>query len=182
LPVRMLNFTAGDFNTHIKLTWSVGDESDIYQYEIQKASVDNNFTTVGSILASGQSKYEFDDNDGDSKIIFYRIKCMSVNTGFCYSKIIAISREREPAQMSVFPNPVTNGDLSISLDKMKQGRYVLNIYNSTGYRVHTQYIDITSDEKLTVSFSSPHVSAKGIYFVQLAGQDKNINCVRVYFK
>jgi type IX secretion system substrate protein len=75
--------------------------------------------------------------------------------------------------VQVFPNPVTDGAVNITLSNLKPGKYFLKLFNSAGKLIETKPVDINDENRIqTVSLPAP---PKGLYYIQLGENDLKIN-------
>jgi hypothetical protein len=79
------------------------------------------------------------------------------------------------ADLQVSPNPIKNGSASVLISNMKPGRYTLNIIGYNGKLTLKKNIDITEETSVLSIPIETNVADKGIYVVQLKGDDVIIN-------
>jgi len=72
--------------------------------------------------------------------------------------------------VSIYPNPVTNGTISLQLTDMPKGTYQLRLLNSAGQLVFTQQITHAgANGTQTITLVSG--IAKGNYFLEMSGPE-----------
>ncbi|MEO8403018.1 MAG: glycoside hydrolase family 88 protein [Chitinophagaceae bacterium] len=176
LPVHFISFTARPLDDKIRLTWENGDETDVDHYEVERSLNGNDFTVIGNTRATGLAKYTFDDNSNPvNRTVYYRIKAISIDGSAHYSGILPVRQKGSGASLQVSPNPVLDGNINIVLNSIDPGKYKLKIVNSAGIIVSTMAVTINDDGNSVISVLLPASAGKGLYYVQLEGNDVKMN-------
>jgi Secretion system C-terminal sorting domain len=93
----------------VVLNWSLGNDVEGSEFEIERSTDQNNFMTLKSISSNGSGIYVEEDEDPLSGLSYYRIKSTDVTGKINYSTVIKISDERvignDFSIQSVGPNP-----------------------------------------------------------------------------
>ncbi|MBN8878062.1 MAG: T9SS type A sorting domain-containing protein [Sphingobacteriales bacterium] len=175
LPVRFDHVRASLMNdSRVKLEWSNLTESDINYYEAQRATDGQNFQTIGLVFPlhnnGGKADYTFVDNAIGSGNYYYRIKALENSRTILYSHVLRISNSiAAKALLTVYPNPITNGQLNFQVTNLPAGKYKAVLVNMTGQEKLIYRIDHPGG-----SFSqSQHLSslAAGMYQFILRSPD-----------
>jgi unsaturated rhamnogalacturonyl hydrolase len=175
LPVRFISFTAKDLNDIVRVTWENGYEDQLDHYEIQRSSTGNDFLTIGSVPATGASKYSWDDNTVENKTVYYRVKAISIDGSADYTAILPVRRKSTGLSLQVAPNPVQDGNINIFINSVPDGKYNLKVINSSGAIIQTKSITINDQANTVISLSLGGQIGKGLYYVQLDGNGVLIN-------
>jgi len=132
LPLILNNFSIQSDNCMTQLNWSTSSETNIEKFEIEKSEANNaNWKTIGSVLAHGNSStnstyYLKDDNTSiNNKVVMYRLKMIDIDGSFVYSHVINALFRCDEQNLSVFPNPVANGKLNVSLHSAENVEAIL---------------------------------------------------------
>ena len=132
LPLILNNFSIQSDNCMTQLNWSTSSETNIEKFEIEKSEANNaNWKTIGSVLAHGNSStnstyYFNDDNTSiNNKVVMYRLKMIDIDGSFVYSHVINALFRCDEQNLSVFPNPVANGKLNVSLHSAENVEAIL---------------------------------------------------------
>ena len=123
LPLNLLSFNATLSNCKPSLTWVTESEINSDRFEIERNEISNTnagWKTVGEVRARGtlaKSTYNYFDKtlDAASVKVFYRLKIMDKDGSYKYSDIIPLSINCKTSQVSVFPNPVKDGKVNVTL-------------------------------------------------------------------
>jgi hypothetical protein len=97
LPVTFADFSATAANNGVQLKWTTSQEQNSDFFEVQRSSDGNNFTTVGTVQAAGNSdvpkNYQFTDNDPFDGISYYRLRQVDKDARFAYSRTVSTKYE-----------------------------------------------------------------------------------------
>ncbi len=122
IPLTLLTFNATLVKCEPSLTWVTENELNTDRFEIERASANgSDFTTVGTVAANGNSSSQRRYNFIDSKIealsekVFYRLKMIDKDGKFNYSFILPVLVNCKTAKAFVYPNPVQDDKLFVSL-------------------------------------------------------------------
>jgi hypothetical protein len=110
LPVTLVSFSARKNENSSQLMWNTTEESNSDRFEVQQSSDANNWNTVGTIEAKGESKtvelYRFVDTAPKVGVNYYRLKMIDKDETFAFSHIVSLHFEVDQ-KISVYPNPVS---------------------------------------------------------------------------
>lgn len=166
LPVKFGAFSASFSEGKTKLNWQIESEINTLKYSIEQSINGKDFITIANLEAKQMKNYSFITNalNGD---VHYRIKAVDKDGKFTYSSIIKVnSSSKNQLELTLAPNPVVNGKVSLQVNGVNKGIYTLNIYSLLGNKVYST--NINSDG---VSFSKTidllNVIPSGNYLLQL---------------
>jgi hypothetical protein len=142
VPVTLVSFTAVAQGKNASITWQSASEINTKSFELQRSSDGNNFTTIYTSTAAGQSstikKYSFNDMDIPSGSSYYRLKMTDIDGGFTYSKIAKVISTRNGFVITnLYPKPA-NSQLSISWNAPRSGITTANVFDFSGRKLITQ--------------------------------------------
>jgi hypothetical protein len=147
LPLILNNFSLTSDNCKVHLNWSTSFEKNIEKFEIEKSETSNaKWKTIGIVAAQSNSStnttyYFKDDNIISNKAVMYRLKMMDIDGSFMYSPILNTVLKCDEQNLTVYPNPVTNGKLNVNLNSTVNveanlttatGQYIKNIVLKNG--------------------------------------------------
>lgn len=137
LPVILKNFDAVLKRNDVLLTWQTSSEINTSHFNIQKSYNGTEFTTIGTLLAKGNSNqlvnYYYTDkiNTANNKH-FYRLEMVDKDGTKTYSKTRLINNSLK-ASIQLYPNPATDYVIVVSTNAKKiqvldiSGKAVINI-------------------------------------------------------
>jgi len=112
LPIVLTYFNAYSQDNTAILKWETSFEHNAGKFIIEKSTDGNNWTTLQSVAAAGNSasatQYRYDDKNINAKTVYYRIKFADTDGSFRYSAIKKLSFNGVTASLIFYPNPVSN--------------------------------------------------------------------------
>ncbi len=140
LPVKFDNVKAVLNNAgKVTISWSNMTESDINYYEVEKCTGGSSFQTAGLVFPllnnGNRADYEFPDNmvhAGDQ--LLYRVRAFENSGHYLYSQVLRVNIATSVSNtaLSVYPNPVTNGQLTFQCINLEKGHYRIVLVNTMG--------------------------------------------------
>jgi hypothetical protein len=123
LPLILNNFSVKADNCTAQLNWSTSSEINFEKFEIEKSETnDAKWKTIGTVSAHGNSSanstYYFKEDNlfMNNKVVMYRLKMIDIDGSYMYSTVLNALIECDKQNLSVYPNPVANGKLNVSLN------------------------------------------------------------------
>jgi len=123
LPLILKNFSVKADNCTAQLNWSTSSEINFEKFEIEKSETnDAKWKTIGTVSAHGNSStnstYYFKEDNlfMNNKVVMYRLKMIDIDGSYMYSTVLNALIECDKQNLSVYPNPVANGKLNVSLN------------------------------------------------------------------
>lgn len=141
LPVELAYFTGEKISLKQNLLeWETNSEINFNYFEIQKASNNRDFKTIGTIIQLAGKKYSFVDEQILEQNNFYRLKMVDLNGEFSYSNIVYIHNKIQHLKIeNVFPNP-SNQDFNIELKDALNGLNI-SVFNQLGQIVERKKLE-----------------------------------------
>ena len=170
LPVNLLNFSAVYDDGASILHWQTAQEQNSSRFDIQRSADGNQFTSIGSAPAAGNStsirSYNFTDANAGSlgvKTLYYRLGEIALDSQEVYSNIAVVNIPGISNGISVSPNPATD-NITVHLNSTAANvKAVLTITDMTGGKIQTWNIMLNTGEN-TIPLSINNLSA-GIYLI-----------------
>jgi len=158
LPLVFTNFRATTVEKNMILNWSIVEEKNVKEYQIEQSKNGADFTAIGKVDANLLATYQFiDDSKENTPIVYYRIKAIDLNGKFITSKIIQVEKENAASSIKIYPTMVTENH-PIYIQHNERDADIM-IYNMNGQLVKTQQITKST------SVLDLHEMSKGMYFV-----------------
>ena len=181
LPVTFTSVTGYQKNQTVLVEWKVENESGMKEYEVQ-ASVDGiNFSTVSSVKANNfaSGSYQWTDAAPVAGSNFYRIKSVSQDGNISYTSVVKVVMPKISGGISVYPNPVMNGNIHLHLTNQPAGIYDVRLLNAVGQTVGSKRI-IRAAGNSTENISIASLP-KGIYQLEINKPDGNVSVIKVIY-
>jgi uncharacterized repeat protein (TIGR01451 family) len=122
LPLTLTDFSATLKDCQPVLQWTTASEINTDRFEIERSNASaTDWKSIGNVSASGYSStkinYSFTDKDlnASSEKVSYRLKMIDKDGSYKYSKILPVLINCKTATILVYPNPVQDGKLYVSL-------------------------------------------------------------------
>lgn len=122
LPVELVSFKGAAVSQGVALDWETASEKNNAFFSIQHSTDGRNFESVGYVEGNGTSatahKYSFTHSQPAAGKNYYRLKQVDNDGTSAYSKIVVVESKGAPEmKLSVFPNPVTGGEVNLKLER-----------------------------------------------------------------
>ncbi len=165
LPLQIISFTAGSVNDLTKLNWTITNELNVNNYELQRSDDGINFYTIyihNPFNRNGTEFYSYADSKILKGTVYYRLKVNSLGTQVKYSNIVTVSAGDTGKEFYVITNPV-DSDIDLYADAAVKGIYNYSIANTAGQVMQSGKLEI----KNTGVYSIPlkQVFATGAYIL-----------------
>lgn len=134
LPLNWKKFEGIKSGSNVVLNWETTNEQNTRDFLIQRSETGLNWSTLGTVMASGNStivrSYQYVDKH-PLKANYYRLVQRDFDEKSTLSKIISVMFSDALSSVSIYPNPVTNGHITIVLPTES----VVSIYSTSGHLV-----------------------------------------------
>ena len=169
LPVRFTGFQATESSTdQTVLKWYVADNETGKQFEVERSTDGQNFTSVGVVLSTdkaGGEEYDFRTAASANKI-FYRIKLVDKNDKISYTNTLAVGNTiKTSGNLSLNQNPV-DSYLVFGFKSSANSAATINIYNASGALMYSQKTNLTKDAN-TVAINLDGKVFTGLYVLEV---------------
>ncbi len=176
LPVHFGNVKATQVSGGIKIDWSNMTELEVVKYNVERSADGRNFSSVGEVNArlnnGGKADYNLIDNNPISGVNYYRIRSLENSGVSKYSIIVKVDLRGGATQLVLYPNPVSDGQLSYQANNLVKGKYTIRIFNNVGQQVYSKALNHPGGS-VTEAITLPSLKA-GIYNLQLSSVDNNL--------
>jgi hypothetical protein len=117
LPVSLLNFDAVKQTKTVALQWTTENEVNALSFIVERSSNGIAYNSIGTVMANntgGTNHYTLLDDHPFAGTNYYRLRSVDRNNAFKYSPVVKIKFAAGADKIIVYPNPVTNGQLTIT--------------------------------------------------------------------
>ncbi len=174
LPVEWLSFSGEQSDRVIFLTWQTALETGNLGFQVERSTDGSHWQSIGFVPARRENEnkpfYTFTDEKTldefpACRTLYYRLRQMDQDGGEDFSKIlnIKITGAAGQSDIRVFPNPVSNGALTLVLPETAKDGVNVRLMNSTGEVLRSAVLD-AGTHTWDVRDLAP-----GIYFVAAEG-------------
>lgn len=135
LPIRLLDFSGVLYNDMVSLQWQTEEEMSFSRFTIERSFDGTSFSAQDDVKSTGHSgQYNWQDYDllhHTWQKVFYRLKIVSNDGHFSYSKTLLFDKRQQGAVLYLYPNPAAS-TLNLSFTQKKQGPAVVTILDMKG--------------------------------------------------
>src|SRR5260370_2920066 len=111
LPVTFTSVKAYKQDKNINVEWRVDNERNMKQYEAEKSTNGNDYTTIATKAATanngGSAGYVISDSKTGEGYKYYRVKSINVNGKNNYTSVGEELVRRMKQDITIHPNPIT---------------------------------------------------------------------------
>ncbi len=172
LPVNFVSVNAQPNGADVDVSWTVGDNQQAKDYQVQHSLDGVNFTAIGDVSnVLNQTSYSFVQSNAGAGMHYYRILETDNNGLQIYSKIVSANLSASEFSIRTLNNPVTSSsqNAELELNAFSGGSASLEIWTLGGTRVATLMQEIPAG---TTRISLPLTGvAAGTYAVKIRVND-----------
>jgi autotransporter-associated beta strand protein len=169
LPVSFKSIYARLQAGQIAVEWTVENELNIKQYEVEKSTDGVNFVKVITMAACGtnsiSSRYNWLDETVAGGNHFYRVRSIGVDGKMNFSNTVLVKMDHEFSGIRIIPNPVAGDLIKVKFYNLPAGEYQVRMLTAQGRvlvrkKIHYQSGD--GPEKIIPGFKL----TSGVYLLQ----------------
>lgn len=182
LPVNFTQLKAFKKGPAIQVEWNVATETGVKLYEIEKSTNGRSFIKGGTQAVrniSSTDNYVWLDEAPGTGNNYYRIKALEQN-GTRFSSIVLVKSKTEASGITIFPNPVTNGTVSLHFATMAKGIYTAKLVNVAGQLLLTRQINNLTGS-LSQNITIPSIG-QGLYYLQIMHPGSETSLLKMLVK
>lgn len=184
LPVTFKTIKANQQQAKIAVNWTVENELNIKQYEVEKSADGVSFSTVNTTTATGANRittnYNWLDANPLSGNNYYRVRSVGLDGTFDYSSTVLVKMGKMASGIRIYPNPVTD-IIGAEFKNMSAGIYTARLLNALGQTVFVKLVNHAAGTSLE-TIKPDYKLLSGIYQLELTAPDKAITMVKVIVK
>jgi len=171
LPVSFTSVTATKNNTGAAVNWSVANQLNIANYEVERSIDGSNYASIATAKATSATTYAVEDKNIPTiaSTLYYRIKSIGVDGSFKYSNVASLKLSINNYQLSIFPNPVQD-KLNITIGGATNGTYAVRILTVAGKEVMNRGGIAANGNTIKLDASN---LASGVYMLELTDATGN---------
>lgn len=178
LPVNLLSFGGSQIENSIHLSWQTATELNNDYFTVERSQNGIHYEVIGEVQGYGttneQQDYQFIDNSPLQGLSYYRLRQTDFDgTIEIFRAVSVVLKSLASASASVFPNPFSQSDLTVSLRGFAALSDVqLDILNVNGVPVYSTVVNAGSSSAQAATLRLDFLP-KGYYVVRLSGNDIN---------
>lgn len=111
LPIKLINFSAKEYNGSSNLSWATSFELNNKGFNIQHSTDAANFSVIGFVNSKGNSNtttnYNFKHHNPGLSKNYYRLQQIDIDGKITYSNIEIVDIKNSKKIVSIYPNPTS---------------------------------------------------------------------------
>ena len=127
---------------------------------------------AASINRHAAERYSWLDGNPAAGYNYYRIRAVQTDGKSILSKVAMVKTEAAGYEVKVYPNPVTDKQITVQIKGAQGGQYTLILYNDLGQQITKRMVDYSAGESKVIYLDKKIQT--GFYHLQING--KNIAC------
>ena len=182
LPVSLTDLIATPQGRDIEIGWKVANEKNINSYELEKSFDGVQFVKLAALSALNQplSSYNYDDKDLLPGYYYYRVKFTDKSGKVQYSNIVKALIGNGKPQLSIYPNPITNGIIHLQFINLPAGKYGIRLMNQLGQVIVSKQVERMNGSN-TEMIKWDYNLAHGVYQLEITQPDGSIKIIKVLY-
>lgn len=174
LPVELVYFDANLENGRVKIEWTTETEINNDYFMIEKTRDGINWENVGKVNGAGNSvstlNYSIYDPNPYTGISYYRLTQYDFDGSFSRSDIKSVVYNPSDIEISVFPNPITENEVTFNMNGVVNQDFDLKIFDMTGRLVQSSSHKMTNGNN-TITLT--RTLEKGAYLFKLMNGEQS---------
>jgi hypothetical protein len=177
LPLDKIELTGANINSKTnKLLFKVYNPNFIKQYEIQRSTTGNNFSTISIIALNTNNQHQTDFEYVDQSLIsisnFYRIKVVNIDGSVQYSNLINIASKVKDFDITMSTNVISNNQVSLFIQSKNKGKVQFFVLDEIGSVIQSEKFEYQKGAQQN-TIKMPQHLPKGIYFLKLSVENNS---------
>jgi hypothetical protein len=164
----------------VAIKWSAANERNVNTYSVEQSTDGVNFITLAGTQAptsntGGSANYSKQDVTASVGNNWYRVKIANQNGTTTYSAVAMVGAvaldaiAQATGAISIYPNPIVNGNVNLHLDNQAKGTYQVQVSNQLGQIIKTATVQVQNNSLVkTIPIGS---QAVGTYQTLIVGED-----------
>lgn len=169
LPIQTGSIKAVREQNNIRVQWTAYSEQNTTRYELERSTDGISYTkiyTATAVNSGADVTYNGIDQAPAKGYNFYRIREVLLSGQSIYSASVKVLFDDATQGITLFPNPVTGGTVTILFSNMDKGMYYTRFFNSAGQLVY-QSSFIQPGGSYSKTMQLPPVINSGMYSVEI---------------
>jgi hypothetical protein len=182
LPVSITSIAAYAKDHDIQVDWKVSREKNVLQYEVERSVDGLQFTKVATVKSNnaGTADYSWIDPRVLPGYYYYRVKSIDNKGKIQYTKVVTVLVGTGKPSFTVYPNPITNGIISLQFINQPAGKYGIRLMNQLGQIIVSKQIERmngSSSESIKWDYNLAH----GIYQLEILQPNGEVKIIKVIY-
>ncbi len=174
LPISLIEFTAEPISRQVEVNWNTATEENVDYFVVRKTTDGMHFQSIGTMNSMGNPssghQYVMNDLNPFSGISYYQLETHDINGNISYSDLRSVLFSNNESSISIYPNPVINGEFNLISDKLSD-EVEISIIDNSGKLVHFEIRKATNNGIIQLNLGQN--IASGLYHIHVSSQNLN---------
>ena len=170
LAINFVSISANAYAGSIIVNWTVQDPGDCKQFIIQRSNNGIDFSNLSTINSNFSLGYNYKDAAPANGLNYYRILTSTQADQDLYSNIVKASLQQPLNQITMYPNPIKNNNVTVNLNQVIPGEYRFQIISALGSVLQSRTFFITDIDK-QINLLIPQTLPNGMYELSITKPD-----------
>jgi len=168
-----LEFKGAVQNDNGVLQWKTDNEINTKSFAVERSTDGRHFSPVGNVKAANENgvhNYTYTDasiKSLGSSLIYYRLRQVDSDNKSTYSRVVALTLDKQKSFAMLYPNPVRN-DINLTITLAKKDKINWNLTDNNGRIIRNGYYELGAGSSAVV-IDGGRLSA-GNYILKLNGE------------
>ncbi|MBS1776485.1 MAG: T9SS type A sorting domain-containing protein [Bacteroidetes bacterium] len=177
LEGKELSLKANARKGEVSLDWTMKPEKEMKEYQVERSADGRNFDKLATVKADFNNNqtatYHYADVAPLRGKNYYRILGIGINGSTLYSTVATITTSSDANfEASVYPNPIRNGNFTLTLTNAQAGNCEVLLINALGQTVYRTQVQVPVGNS-THTMQLDDKLASGIYLLTIQGSADN---------
>jgi hypothetical protein len=167
------NISARPVRNAIYVSWLVAVDPQLSEMTLQKTTDGINYTDLATFNALQEQSqvFGYEDLDSESSAIFYRLKMRRSDGSELFTRVVTYFRDGGPADFTVFPNPVNNGQFYVRSSNAKLISCELSDMAGRQHSIHFSDREVVG----LITIKPVQRLSAGIYILKITTENANVS-------
>jgi ELWxxDGT repeat protein len=173
LPLTLLEFKGAVQNDNGFLQWKTDNELNTKSFAVERSTDGRHFSAVGNVNAANENGvHNYDYTDANikslgSSIVYYRLRQVDVDSKSTYSRVVALTLDKQKSFAMLYPNPVGK-DINLTITLAKKDKLNWRLMDTYGRVIRNGNYELgAGSTALTIDGSK---LSPGNYYLRLNGE------------
>lgn len=173
LPLTLLEFKGAVQNENGILQWKTDNELNTKSFAVERSTDGRHFSPVGNVNAANENGvhyYNYTDANIKSlgtSIIYYRLRQVDADSKSTYSRIVALTLDKQKSFAMLYPNPVRK-DINLTITLARKDKLNWQLMDTYGRVIRNGNYELgAGSTALTIDGSK---LTSGNYYLKLSGE------------
>ncbi len=184
LPLTFTSVKAFLQDQNIDVQWRTQNEMNVKNYIVEKSLDGNNFSTMTTTAATGNNGssavYVITDTKPVEGYNYYRVTSVDINGKTSTTSVVKVFIGALAHNITIYPNPITDGMIHLQLVNEPAGRYNIRLYNHLGQLI-TQKEITHAGGNATELIKWNYNLAHGMYKLEVIQPDNSVKLINVMY-